>query len=85
MEVLRGRSTDPHRDDVAILELSLAPALTAATAIPSPEVLLKVVGYGPANLPLWRGAHCDHRLGPLDTLLLALTARNEGIDLAPAK
>jgi hypothetical protein len=39
--------------------------------------LLEVIRYSSPNLLPRHGAHCHHRLGSLDTLLLALATSNQ--------
>jgi len=55
-------------------------------SIPAPYVLLEIIRYSSTKLTSWSGAHCNHRLRSLNTLLLTLTASNQQrVNLAAVK
>lgn len=78
LEILGGSCpTHSYWDDVVKLKLILVTTMATAASIPTPHILLEVIGYSSPNLLARRGVHCDHRLRSLDTLLLALSTSHQ--------
>lgn len=64
------------------LQLDVRAALAAPATVSCPDELLHVVGDGATRRRHWLLLHRDHRLSPVDALLVSLIARDqEGVDL----